>query len=72
MWNFLFSIYLKVESIPPKIAKTNIKPYKEIIIKVNIPKNLWCDFKFSKPSVKSCLFFECKAALVLVAYWYKY
>ena len=32
--------YLKVEIIPPKIAKKNIKPYKEIMIKVNIPKNL--------------------------------
>lgn len=50
------------------MAKTNIKPYKETIIKVKIPKNLWCDFKFSKPSANNCLFFECKAALVLVAY----
>jgi hypothetical protein len=40
MLNFLFFIYRKAESIPPKIAKTNIKPYKETKIKVKIPKNL--------------------------------
>lgn len=40
LYNTHYNYYLKAENIPPKIAKTKIRIYKETIIKVKIPKNL--------------------------------